>query len=61
MSDRLNRVMRRVSPFFGAGLLLQTGSCSGVEFNELASGLTTAIVNELITGIVFGAFNLVAF
>lgn len=56
-----NRLMRRAYPFFTAGLLLQAGGCGGVDFTQLATGLTNAIVNELITGLVFGSLNLVTF
>ena len=60
MSNRLNRLMRRVTPFLGAGMLLQAGGCT-VNFNELFAGLATSVVNELITGIIFGAFNIANF
>jgi hypothetical protein len=60
MSHRLTRLMRRVSPLLGAGVLLQTGSCA-TNMNEILAGLTNSIVNELITGIVFGFFNLANF
>lgn len=60
MSNRLNRLMRRITPLLGAGILLQAGSCS-VNFNELVAGLMTSVVNELITGIIFGAFNVANF
>ncbi len=58
---RLNRLMRRAYPVFAAGLLLQAGGCGGIDFTQLAAGLTNAIVNELITGLVFGSLNLVTF
>jgi len=57
MSHRLNRLMRRVTPLLGAGMLLQAGGCS-VNFTDLIAGLTASVVNELVTGIVFGAFNI---
>ena len=61
MIVRFQRMKRRLYPILGAGVLMQTGTCSGVDFTELVTGLTTAIVNELITGIVFGSLNLVSF
>ncbi len=41
-------------------MLLQAGGCT-VNFNELFAGLATSVINELITGIIFGAFNLASF
>jgi len=61
MTVRFHRFMRRMYPILGAGVLLQTGACTGLDFTQLASGLTAAVVNELITGIVFGSLNLVTF
>ncbi len=60
MSHRLHRITRRIVPVLTAGVLLQTGGCT-VDFDSLASGLVSAIANDLITGIVFGAFNLATF
>ncbi len=60
MSNRLNRLMRRVAPLLGAGMLLQAGGCT-VNFNELFAGLANSVVNELITGIIFGVFNIANF
>jgi len=60
MSHRLTRLMRRITPILGAGVLLQASSCS-VNLSDLAAGLATSVVNELITGIVLGAFNVANF
>ncbi len=61
MTVRFHRLMRRAYPILGAGVLLQAGACTGLDFSQLAAGLTTAVVNELITGIIFGSLNLVSF
>jgi hypothetical protein len=60
MSQQLHRFTRRIVTLMSAGLLLQAGGCT-IDTNALVSGLVTAIANDLITGIVFGAFNLAAF
>ena len=60
MSQRINRMFRRIAPVLGAGILLQTGGCN-LDINTLASGLVTSIANNLITNFVFGAFNLGTF
>jgi len=57
MSHRLKRLMRRVTPLLGAGMLLQASGCT-FNFNELLASLTASVVNELVTGIVLGAFNI---
>lgn len=61
MIVRLQRMKRSVYSVLSAGVLLQSGACSGIDFNELAASLTTAVVNELITGFVFGSLNLANF
>ena len=53
-------MFRRIAPLLGAGMLLQTGGCN-LDINTLAAGLATSIVNNLITNLVFGAFNLGTF
>ena len=60
MSQRINRMFRRFAPVLGAGMLLQAGGCN-LDINTLAAGLVTSIANNLITNLVFGAFNLGAF
>ena len=44
----------------GAGMLLQAGGCNP-DINALAAGLATSITSNLITNLVFGAFNLGGF
>ena len=60
MNQRINRMFRRIAPVLGAGMLLQSGGCN-LDINTIAAGLATSIVNNLITNLVFGAFNLGAF
>lgn len=56
MTYRLHSIMRRLGPLLGAGILLQASGC---QFNpsELAAGLTTTVLNNLIASFVFGVFN----
>jgi hypothetical protein len=56
MTKRISKFAWRAYPWLSAGVLLQTGGCN-FNFNELLAGLTTSIVNALITDIVFGVFN----
>ena len=60
MSQRINRMFRKIAPVLGAGMLLQTGGCN-LDINTLTAGLVTSIVNNLITNLVFGSFNLGTF
>jgi hypothetical protein len=50
--------MRRVTPLVSAGFLFQANGCT-LDTNALLAGLTTTIVNNLISSFIFGAFNLV--
>ena len=57
MNRFVTSLLRRLSPWIGAGALLQAGSCD-LDANQLAAELTTSIANVLITNLVFDAFNL---
>lgn len=56
MSRELQRLGRRILPFLGAGILLQTGGCA-VDFSTLAAGLATSVANSFVSNLVFGLFN----
>ncbi len=56
MAKCWNSILRRVSPLFGAGLLLQAGSCS-LDPATVTEGLLNTIVSRLIASVVFGVFN----
>jgi len=58
MLKRLHSLARCATPLLGAGMLLQTGGCT-LDSNAIFSGLVTAVTNNLISSIVFGAFNVV--
>lgn len=57
MSPRAVSAGRRWLAVCGAGALFQAGGCM-VNTNELLAGLTTTVLNNLISSLVFGAFNL---
>ena len=57
MTRRWNLLVRKMSPLLAAGMLLQAGSCA-VDPNAIAQGLFSAIVNQLISNLVFGLFNI---
>ena len=57
MLDQFHRFSRRFATYLGAGVLLQAGGCM-FDTSELAGGLVSAVVNNLIASFVFGAFNL---
>jgi hypothetical protein len=52
-----NSFARKAGPLLAAGLLLQVGSCA-VDPTALAGGLLTAVLNNLITSVVYGVFNI---
>lgn len=58
MTKRLTYVLRRIVPLASAGLLFQANGCA-IDTNALAAGLASTIANNLISSIVFGAFNIV--
>lgn len=58
MNKSMRTMMKSLTSVCAAGMIFQTGGCA-VDFNALAASLTTAVINNLISGIVFGAFNLV--
>lgn len=51
-----NSFVRKVAPVLGAGFLLQASGCA-VDMSEIAQGLLTATVGNLIASYVYGAFN----
>ncbi|RME37980.1 MAG: hypothetical protein D6788_08365 [Planctomycetota bacterium] len=57
MTGRLHRLSKRLMPLLAAGYLLQAGGCTTIDTNLITQGLLTAILNNLITDIVFGVFN----
>lgn len=57
MTTRINAIVRRLFPVLSAGCLFQANGCN-VDVNSIASGVLTAIVNDLIASVVYGAFNL---
>ena len=58
MMNRMHSLARRTAALLSAGMLLQTGGCA-IDTNAILSGLATSIANNLISSIVFGAFNVV--
>ncbi len=57
MTKHMHRIYRRVAPLLAAGMLLQAGGCT-FDFNSLTAGLLNSILTNLLTSIIFGAFNL---
>ena len=57
MFNRVQRLSRRVTMYLSAGVLLQASGCM-FDTSELAAGLVSSVVNNLIASFVFGAFNL---
>ena len=60
MTNPMTKVMRKISPWLAAGVLLQAGSCS-VDTTTLATGLVQSLANALISDLIFGLFNVGAF
>lgn len=56
MTKRLNKVLRRFVPLVSTGLLFQANGCT-IDSNALVTGLTTTIVNNLISSFVYGALG----
>jgi len=52
-----NSLARKAGALLAAGLLLQAGSCA-VDPSALAGGLMTAVLNNLISSLVYGVFNI---
>ena len=50
-------LLRRVAPALTAGCLFQATGCT-INAEGIAQGLLTAILNNLITSLVFGLFNI---
>jgi len=57
MANRMQKVMRRLAPVLGAGMLLQATGCQ-INGAELAAGLTSTILTNAITNLVFNWFSL---
>jgi hypothetical protein len=55
MTKRLDALVKRITPFLAAGMLLQASGC---DLTGTTSGLVTSIANALITNFVFGVFGL---
>ena len=51
---------RRMHPLLAAGVLLQVGGCT-IDFNNIAAGLVTSIVNTFVTDFIFSLLNVAAF
>ncbi len=58
MIKYLHTTTRRITAVLSAGLLLQAGGCY-FDRAELAAGLVSSIVNNLLGSYIFGAFNLI--
>jgi hypothetical protein len=56
MTGFYQRFVRRMAPTLAAGYLFQTTGCT-VTGEEIAQGLISAILNNLITSLIFGLFN----
>ena len=56
MTKRFNYIVRRIVPIVSAGLLFQANGCA-YDTNSLVAGLASTIANQLISSLVFGAFN----
>lgn len=59
MTKNLFVRLRKSTPWIGGGMLLQAGGCAFTG-DELLQGLFSAIANNLLTGLVFGLFNVPA-
>ena len=57
MVNRVEVVLRRLAPVCGAGVLLQATGCQ-INGSELAAGLASTILTNVITNWVFGVFSL---
>ena len=55
---RILTTTRKWAPLLAAGMLFQAGGCS-LDFQGVAGGLITSIINTLISSLVFGTLNLV--
>jgi len=58
MTSRKNRWFKVLAPWFSAGILLQTTTCTVNDVQAYASGLLTTIATDFVSGLVFSAFNL---
>ncbi len=56
MTRHWNSIVRKMAPALSAGFLLQANGCT-IDTNAIAEGVVTAVVNNLISNIVFGIFN----
>jgi hypothetical protein len=57
MANQMQKVVRRLAPVFGAGMLLQASGCQ-IDGAELAAGLTSTIITQAVTAWVFNFFSL---
>lgn len=57
MKKRWLSISRKLAPLLSAGVLLQATGCQ-LDATSIAGGLGTLIANNLISGLVFGVFNL---
>lgn len=57
MSQRFVKLCRQGMALCCAGALFQAGGCM-TGTNEILAGLATFVVNNLVSSLVFGAFNL---
>ena len=51
-------LMRKAAVVMAAGMVLQVGGCDQAAVNEAVSGLTTSILNSMITAFVSGLVGL---
>ena len=59
MTRSLRLIGRRWAAIMGAGMLLQATGCT-FDPTLLATDLTVAFVQSVLTNLVFGSFNLIA-
>lgn len=55
MARRYNAFLKKITPFLGAGLLLQTGGC---DLSGSFAGLLTSVAQAIIQDVVLGVFGL---
>lgn len=56
MRKRMAKLVARSAALLSAGVLFQTAGC---DPGAIVAGLTSSIVNTVISDLVFGAFNVI--
>ena len=57
MTKRWKAIARRAMPALSAGVLFQANGCA-LDPGALTQGLLTVLVNDVISSIVYGIFNI---